>query len=134
MWNWIQGGFYIFLMVLEHYPKVWIVPCIFFLFCVGLIALLNGQLAHYFETRHVTQMSSFLDQVIVSIYDKIRGKMISRYLILGTLVLFVIGYLRARKKCYWSFIKPKKSQNLEDWDKFLLNITYCKRSRWSLRL
>ena len=100
MWNWIQGGFYIFLMVLEHYPKVWIVPCIFFLFCIGVIAWLNYQLGHYFETRSMTQMTPIMDQLIVSFYDKIRGKLVNRYLILGTLVLFVIGYLRARKKFY----------------------------------
>ena len=82
-------------MVLERYPKVWILPCIFFLFCIAVMAWLNSQLSHYFETRHVTKCHLFLDQVIVSIYDKIRGKMISRYWILGTLVLFVIGYLRA---------------------------------------
>ncbi|MCL6241843.1 hypothetical protein [Acinetobacter amyesii] len=32
MWNWIQEEFYTFLMVLERYPKVWILPCVFFYF------------------------------------------------------------------------------------------------------
>ena len=100
MWSWIQGEFYTFLLVLERYPRVWIFPCIFFLFCIGVIAWLNYQLGHYFETRSMTQMTPIMDQLIVSFYDKIRGKLVNRYLILGTLVLFVIGYLRARKKFY----------------------------------
>jgi len=101
MWSWIQGEFYTFLMVLERYPRVWILPYIFSLFCIGLIAWLNYQLGHYFETRSVTQMTPFLDQIIVNFYDKIRGKMVNRYLILGTLVLFFIGYFKYRKKVYY---------------------------------
>ena len=100
MWNWIQEEFYTLLIVLERYPKVWILPCVFFIFCIAVITWLNAQLGHYFETRSMTQMTPIMDQFIVSFYDKIRGKLVNRYLILGTLVLFVIGYLRARKKCY----------------------------------
>ena len=103
MWNWIQGEFYTFLMVLRRYPKVWILPCVFFLFCIAVMAWLNSQLGHYFETRSVTQMTPFMDQFIVNFYDKIRGKMVSRYLILGTLGVFVIGYLRARQKILFKF-------------------------------
>lgn len=98
MWNWIRGEFYTLLMVLERYPKVWILPCIFFLFCIAVMGWLNSQLSHYFETRSVTQMTPFMDQFILSFYNKIREKMVSRYLILGTLVLFTIGYLKYRKK------------------------------------
>ena len=101
MWNWIEGEFYTFLIVMERYQRVWIRPCIFFLFCIGVIAWLNYQLGHYFETRSVTQMTPFLDQFIVNFYDKIRGKIVNRYLILGTLVLFAIGYLKYRKKIYF---------------------------------
>ena len=79
MWSWIQGEFYTFLMVLERYPRVWILPCIFFLFCIGVIAWLNYQLGHYFVTRSVVQMIPFLDQFIVNFYDKIRGKILNRY-------------------------------------------------------
>ncbi|QIZ58003.1 MULTISPECIES: hypothetical protein [Acinetobacter] len=103
MWNWIQGEFYAFLMVLERYPKVWILPCIFFFLCLGLLAWLNSQLQHYLEIRTVTFMTSFMDQFITNFYDKIRVKMVSRYLILGTLGLFVIGYLRARQKILFKF-------------------------------
>ena len=101
MWNWIQEEFYTLLIVLERYPKVWILPCVFFLFCIAVITWLNGQLGHYFETRSVTQMMPFMDQFIVNFYDKIRGKIVNRYLILGTLVLFAIGYLKYRKKIYF---------------------------------
>ena len=100
MWNWIQEEFYTLLIVLERYPKVWILPCVFFIFCIAVITWLNAQLGHYFETRSMTQMTPIMDQLIVSFYDKIRGKLVNRYLILGTLVLFVIGYLSARKKFY----------------------------------
>ena len=79
MWSWIQGEFYTFLMVMDRYPKVWVLPCIFFLICIGVIAWLNYQLGHYFETRSVTQMPPFLDQFIVNFYDKIRGKILNRY-------------------------------------------------------
>jgi len=101
MWNWIRGEFYTFLMVLERYPRVWIFPCIFFLFYLGLITWLNYQLGHYFETRNVTQMTPFLDKFIVNFYDKIRGKLVNRYLILGTLILFFIGYLKYRKRIHY---------------------------------
>lgn len=99
MLNWIQGEFYTFMMVLERHPRVWIFPCIFFLFCIGVISWLNYQLGHYFETRTMTPMSPFMDHFIVSFYDKIRGKLVNRYLILGSIFLFFIGYLRYRKKC-----------------------------------
>ena len=101
MWNWIQGEFYTFLMVLERYPKVWILPCIFFFLCFGLLAWFKSQLEHYLEIRTVTFMTSFMDQFITNFYDKIRGKIVSRYLLLGTLVLFFIGYSKYRKKVYY---------------------------------
>ena len=101
MWNWIQEEFYTFLMVLERYPKVWILPCVFFLFCIAVFTWLNGQLGHYFETRSVTQMTPFMDQFIVNFYDKIRGKLLNRYLILGTVMLFIYGYLKYRKRVYY---------------------------------
>lgn len=100
MWNWIQGEFYIFLAVMEHYPRVWILPCIFLLFCLGLIAWLNNYLGHYFETRAVTQFTPIMDQYIVSIYDRIRGRIVNRYLLLGTLFIFICGYLKYRRRVY----------------------------------
>ncbi|OOV79732.1 hypothetical protein B1201_15575 [Acinetobacter sp. ANC 5600] len=99
MWNWIQEEFYKLLIVLERYPKVWILPCVFFIFCIAVITWLNAQLGHYFETRSVTQMMPYIDQFIVNFYDKIRGKLVNRYLILGSIFLFFIGYLKYRKKC-----------------------------------
>jgi len=39
MWNWIEGEFYTFLIVMERYQRVWIRPCIFFLFCIGLMVI-----------------------------------------------------------------------------------------------
>lgn len=99
MWNWIQEEFYTLLIVLERYPKVWILPCVFFLFCIAVITWLNAQLGHYFETRTMTPMSPFMDHFIVSFYDKIREKLVNRYLILGSIFLFFIGYLNYRKKC-----------------------------------
>ncbi len=98
MWNWVQDECYTFLRVLERCPKVWIVPCFFFLFCLGLLAWLNSNLNQYFETRSVTNMTPFLDQFITNFYAKIREKIVHRYLMLGTVLLFVYGYLRCRKK------------------------------------
>ena len=101
MWNRIQEEFYIFLRVMKRYSRVWVLPCIFFIFCIAIIAWLNSKLGLYFETRSVTQMTPFMDQFIVNFYDKIRGKLVNRYLIMGTLVLFAIGYLKYRKKIYF---------------------------------
>lgn len=101
MWNWIRGEFYTLLMVLERYPKVWILPCIFFLFCIGLLAWLNHNLSQYFETRSMTDMTPLLDQFITTFYDKIRGRIVNRYLILGTVMLFIYGYLKYRKRVYY---------------------------------
>lgn len=98
MWNWIQGEFYTFLVVIERYPRIWILPCMFFLFCLVILAWLNHHLGHYFESRVVSYMTPFLDQFIINFYDKIQGKIVNRYMILGTLSLFLYGYLKYRKR------------------------------------
>lgn len=101
MWNWIQEEFYTLLIVLERYPKVWILPCVFFIFCIGLLTWLNHNLSQYYETRSMTYMTPFLDQFITTFYDKIRGRIVNRYLILGTVMLFIYGYLKYRKRVYY---------------------------------
>lgn len=101
MLNWIRGGVLYIANGAGASSESMDVTYIFFLFCIGLLAWLNHNLSHYYETRSVSHLTPFFDQFILNLYDKIRGKIVNRYLILGTLVLFFIGYFKYRKRVYY---------------------------------
>lgn len=95
---WLQQEFETFKWVITTYWRVWLIPLLFFIFSLGILIFLNLKLSHYFETRPETDLAPFLDQVIITYYEKMNHKILRKFLIIGPLVLFILGYLKYRKK------------------------------------
>jgi len=95
---WLQQEFETFKRVITTYWRVWLIPLLFFIFSLGILIFLNLKLSHYFETRPETALAPFLDQVIITNYEKMNHKILRKFLIIGPLVLFILGYLKYRKK------------------------------------
>ncbi len=62
------------------------------------INFLNYRLNLYFETQPLSSMTILMDQMVLSFYEKINYKAQKRLLLLGTLSLFIIGYLKYRRE------------------------------------
>ena len=73
---WLQQEFETFKRVITTYWRVWLIPLLFFIFSLGILIFLNLKLSHYFETRPETALAPFLDQVIITYYEKMNHKIL----------------------------------------------------------
>lgn len=95
---WLQQEFETFKWVITTYWRVWLIPLLFFIFSLGILIFLNLKLSHYFEMRPETALAPFIDQILVTYYDKMNHKFLRKFVIVAPLVFFVMGYLKYRKK------------------------------------
>ena len=77
---WLQQEFETFKWVITTYWRVWLIPLLFFIFSLGILIFLNLKLSHYFETRPETALAPFLDQVIITYYEKMNHKILRKFL------------------------------------------------------
>lgn len=99
--HWLEQEFETFKWVMFTYYRVWLIPIFFFIFCIGILIFLNLRLSYYFETRPETLLSPFMDQIVLMYYERANDKILKRFVMLGPMILFVLGYLKYRKK-FWS--------------------------------
>ncbi|MHA3098698.1 hypothetical protein [Acinetobacter brisouii] len=95
---WLQQEFETFKWVITTYWRVWLIPLLFLIFSLSVSMFLNMRLNHYFETRPETVLAPFMDQILVTYYDKVNHKFLRKFVIFAPLFLFVLGYLKYRKK------------------------------------
>lgn len=96
--SWIEQEFETFKWVISRYYRVWLIPLLFLIFSFGILVFLNLRLSHYFETRPETLLSLFMDQVVYMYYEHAGNKFLKRFVLIGPIVLFLIGYMKYRKK------------------------------------
>lgn len=101
--SWIEQEFETFKWVISTYYRVWLIPLFFLIFSLGVLVFLNLRLNYYFETRPETLLSPFMDQVVHIYYEHAGNKVLKRFVILGPMTLFLLGYLKYRKKFWYGY-------------------------------
>lgn len=49
------------------------------------------RLSHYFEMRPETVLAPFIDQMLITYYNKMNHKLVRKFVIVAPLVIFIMG-------------------------------------------